>query len=169
MGNNQSNTRIKRYSTCKIASKLTFSDLTPEMISKNAGIEQVLGETINFYVVNKFGWKYILCPNHSPFSEYQTGDCVEIEDLELNNPGELPRRIENSCVKISDSNKIKIVGKVDSEGKVRDSEGNLLESIGEFFKEYNEANQRHAYMAESARYQNQVVQFQTSWNMPPKW
>jgi len=54
-------------------------------------------------------------------------------------------------------------------GKVRDSRGNLLEGTGDFLKEYNEANQRYADMAESARYQNQVVQRWTSWDMPPKW
>ena len=173
MGNNQSNTS-KNYRTYKIGVKFDFSNFTPEQMSEFKEkfkkfkygdekkwekewdfFEWEMRKEIDFSVINSSGdIKCITCPNCSPFDDYQVGDYVKISER------------WNSWEKknVYDSDDMKLVGKVDWESKVRDLDGKLLEATGDFLKEYNEANQRHIYMAE-----NQVLQSQTSWNMPPKW
>jgi hypothetical protein len=49
----------------------------------------------------------------------------------------------------------------------RDSDGNFIRDTAEFLGEIGEARQRYADMAESTRFQNQVLQSQISFNLPP--
>ena len=111
-------------------------------------------------IINKWKkGKVISCPNTSPFTEYEVGDYVCI----------IRDNSEEPILEIHNSDDVRLVGKVDSEGRAWDSNSNFLGDTNEFLGTWAEANQRYADMAESTRFQNQVLQFQTSWDMPPKW
>ena len=163
MGNNQSNTRTPNYKKFKILAKNGWTESGENWLFgwKKDLVDFYLDESINYrdgsnikitfnanvYVEGGFVDKF--------FNETNVGNYLEL------NLDKLKEQKENYQFCIIDG----VLRGVER----RDSNGNLLESTGEFLKEYNEANQRHAYMAETARYQNQVLQSQTSWNMPPKW
>ena len=176
MGSNQS----REQNIYKIRDKIDYSAFSPErrleikedaMKSEKkyelkwverewALIEEDLKRQIHFKVENRSkNFKMVTCPNRSPFNEYEVGDYVYISPSATSS--------DDFTSNISNSDDMELVGKVDSEGKVRDSNGNLLEETGNFLNEITEANQRYAAEAESSRYQNQVLQFQTSYNLPP--
>ena len=165
MGNNQSNTRTPNYKVFRISKKEEHSGWFRCYLDDYVSYDNSSEKRIDFE--NEIGSQtaeFIFGIISSP---YLNGDIPKTPFL---NKGDYIRvdmdvTREHSSSHNFSARSITKVGyeSVDSDGNI-----SIFGIVAGVTDDILQARQRHVAMAESARFQNQVLQFQTSYNLPPK-
>src|SRR4051794_16391543 len=169
MGNTQSNTRTTNYKIFRIVSRDDNQNYIRCYLDDYVTYSNGNYKHMDFdYETTRFVLEGLFLSPPTPLEQFTGSARPEHSPLSV---GDYVRIDLNSTREQSSGHNFSRYGVQTVGREITDSEGNIsgiLTTTRELGEEIIEARQRYVAIAESTRFQNQVLQSQTSYNLPPR-